>query len=226
MKRVGAFIWNNMTMLDVLGPHQLLGFQPDFEVFTVAATRDPIVTDTGVTITPDHSVLDAPPVDIVLTGGGADPSREMSDPDVMDWFRKNGENADWVTSVCSGSLILAAAGLLDGYRATTHWSHYDDLALWPAIDVVRDQRVVLDRNRMTAGGVTAGIDFALHLITAVSGEESSARTQLLMEYDPAPPTDFGHPRNCPPEMVAGVVEMLRPLRGGLDAFLANQTTAK
>jgi cyclohexyl-isocyanide hydratase len=146
----------------------------------------------------------------------------MSDPDVMDWFRKNGANADWVTSVCSGSLILAAAGLLDGYRATTHWSHYDDLASWPAVEVVRDQRVVLDRNRMTAGGVTAGIDFALHLIAEIADADSAARTQLLMEYDPAPPTNFGHPRRCPPEMVTGVLEMLRPMRGGLDAFLSNK----
>jgi cyclohexyl-isocyanide hydratase len=115
---------------------------------------------------------------------------------------------------------LAEAGLLDGYRATTHWSHYDDFAHYPAVQMVRNERVVVDRNRMTAGGVTAGIDFALHFVGAVADPDSAAIMQLLLEYDPAPPTNFGHPRSAPPELVARTEALLKPMRGGLDGFLA------
>jgi transcriptional regulator GlxA family with amidase domain len=220
MKRIGAFIYNNMTMLDVLGPHQILGFHPDFEIVTIAATKDPIVTDTGIRIVPDHDVHSAPDVDIVLTGGAADPSREMGDPAVMEWFRKAGEQAQWVTSVCTGSLILAEAGLLDGYRAATHWGYYGDLARYPEVIAATESRVVVDRNRMTAGGVTAGIDLAFRLITETSGPDQAAAMQLLVEYDPQPTGPFGHPRSAPPELVAGVAEMVGPMRTNLDAFMA------
>jgi cyclohexyl-isocyanide hydratase len=219
VKRVGAYIYNGMTMLDVLAPHQILGLHPDFEVVTIAATKEPIVTDTGVRILPDHDVTSAPDVDIVLTGGCADPSREMADPAVMEWFRKAGAQAEWVTSVCTGALILAEAGLLDGYRAATHWGYYGYLARYPEI-IPSDERVVVDRNRMTAGGVTAGIDFAFRFIAETAGPESAAAMQLLAEYDPQPPGPFGNPRSAPPELVAGVAEMVGPMRTGLDAFLA------
>jgi transcriptional regulator GlxA family with amidase domain len=219
MKRVGAYIYNDMTMLDVLAPHQILGLHPDFEVVTVAATMDPIRTDTGVVITPDFDVHSAPDVDVVLVGGCVDPSPEMADPAVMDWFRKAGEQAQWVTSVCTGALILAEAGLLDGYRAITHWGYVGDLGHYPQIELTQE-RVVVDRNRITAGGVTAGIDFAFRLIAETSGAQSAAAMQLLVEYDPQPPGPFGHPRSAPPELIAGVAEMVRPMRSGLDAFLA------
>ncbi|MGQ0466193.1 MAG: DJ-1/PfpI family protein [Sporichthyaceae bacterium] len=219
MRRVGAFIYEQMTMLDVLGPHQLLGVHPEFELVTIAATTDPIKTDTGVTIVPDFSVHNAPDVDIVMTGGAADVSGPMSDPAVMDWFRKAGERAEYVTSVCSGSLILAEAGLLDGYSATTHWAYLPYFANYPQI-TPSPERVVHDRDRITAGGVTSGIDFALTLIAELHGPDAAAAVQLITEYDPAPPFNFGHPRNAPPELIAAVGEMLGPAAVPMDEFFA------
>lgn len=221
MKRVGAFIFEQMTMLDVLAPHQLLGLHPEFELITVAATRDPITTDTGLKIIPDYSVHDAPEVDIVLTGGAGDVTGPMSDPAVLDWFRKAGENAEWVTSVCSGSLILAEAGLLDGYKAATHWAFMPYFAQYPEITPSED-RVCQDRNRITAGGVTAGIDFALTFLNTAVGPEAGAFVQLVTQYDPMPPTNFGHPRTAPPELVGAVGEMLAPYAQSMENFFANK----
>lgn len=203
----------------MLAPHQLLGFHPEFEVVTIAASTDPITTDTGLKIIPDYSVHNAPDVDIVLTGGAGDVTGPMSNPAVLDWFRKAGENAEWVTSVCSGSLILAEAGLLDGYTATTHWAYLGYLESYPEIAVV-DERVVRDRNRMTAGGVTAGIDFALTFLNTAVGPEAGAFVQLVTQYDPMPPTSCGHPRSAPPELVAAVGEMLAPVAAVIDDFYA------
>lgn len=220
MKRVGAFIFEQMTMLDVLAPHQLLGLHPEFELITVAASKDPITTDTGLKIIPDYSVHDAPEVDIVLTGGAGDVTGPLGDPATLEWFRKAGENAEWVTSVCSGALILAEAGLLDGYEATTHWAYLPYLeAQYPQVKV-RDERVLQDRNRITAGGVTSGIDFALTFLTAVAGPEAAGAVQLIVQYQPMPPMGFGHPSSCPPELIGAVGEMLAPYAEGLNAFYA------
>lgn len=222
MKRVGAFIFEQMTMLDVLAPHQLLGLHPDFELITVAAGTDPITTDTGLKIVPDYSVHSAPEVDIVLTGGAGDVTGPMSNPAVLEWFSKAGENAEWVTSVCSGSLILAEAGLLDGYEATTHWAYLPYLEKhYPEIKV-RDERVLQDRNRITAGGVTSGIDFALTFLNTAVGPEAGAFVQLVTQYEPMPPTAFGHPRTAPPELVGAVGQMLAPYAETMDNFFASK----
>jgi len=139
----------------------------------------------------------------------------------MSWFRKVGERAEYVTSVCTGALFLAEAGLLDGYRATTHWAYVDDFLNYPEITFTED-RVVRDRNRITGGGVTAGIDFALTLIAEIADPQTSAAMQLLCEYDPQPPTNFGHPRTAPPELVSAVAAMCIPMRVPLDAFYAGK----
>jgi cyclohexyl-isocyanide hydratase len=218
-KRIGVYIYENMTMLDVFGPMQFLAFVPDVELVTIAVTENPITTDAGIRVTPNYSVATAPDLDILLVGGAADPSRELADAEVMSWFRKAGEQAEYVTSVCTGALFLAEAGLLDGYQATTHWAYLDDLGHYP-IEIVRDQRVVRDRNRITGGGVTAGIDFALTLISEFADPQTAAAMQLLCEYDPQPPMNCGHPRTAPPELVNAVAEMCGPLRTDLDAFYA------
>lgn len=220
-KRIGVYIYENMTMLDVFGPMQFLAYVPDVELVTIAATENPITTDSGVRVTPNHSIANAPDIDILLVGGAADPSRELADAEVMSWFRKAGEQAEYVTSVCTGALFLAEAGLLDGYRATTHWAYLEDLAHYP-IEIVRDARVVHDRNRITGGGVTAGIDFALELISEFADPQTAAAMQLLCEYDPQPAMNFGHPRSAPPELVTAVAEMCGPLRADLDAFYATK----
>jgi cyclohexyl-isocyanide hydratase len=199
--RIGIFSYPNMTMLDVLGPHQTLGVCPGLEVFTFARTRDPPVTDTGLTIVPDHGFGDLPASDVLLVGGGPNPYPEMSDPEVLATLAGVGAQARYVTSVCTGALILAAAGLLDGNRANTHWAAREVLAAYPGVELA-DGRVVVDRNRITGGGVTAGIDLALSLIGILVDDKTAAFVQLILEYNPAPPYDTGHPDTAPAELVA------------------------
>ncbi|MDX6538678.1 MAG: cyclohexyl-isocyanide hydratase [Gaiellales bacterium] len=219
MKTVGVYIWPNMTALDVLGPQQILGFVPDFDVITVAKSMDPVVTDTKIRILPDHDFASCPPLDIVLVGGGVDPSAEMRDEAVLSWLRQQGGGAEYVTSVCTGALILAEAGLLDGYKATTHWAHKEHLAGYPKVELA-EGRVVTDRNRITGGGVTAGIDFGFSLVAETAGPEVAAALQLLGEYAPQPPTPFGNPDAAPPELVAAVRAQTAELSPGLTEFFA------
>lgn len=200
MTTVGIYIWPNMTMLDVLGPHQALGVVPGIEVFTFARGKEPLVTDSGLTILPDHDLTDVPDCDVLLVGGGPNPYPEMQDPAVIATLARLGAQAGYVTSVCTGALLLAEAGLLDGYRANTHWSARELLAAYPGVELA-DGRVVVDRNRVTGGGVTAGIDFALTLIGILIDEQTAAFVQLVLEYDPAPPFNTGHPDVAPPELV-------------------------
>jgi transcriptional regulator GlxA family with amidase domain len=220
MKRVAAYLYPQMTQLDVLGPQQFLGLVPDWEVVTVAKTKAPLVTDTGIRILPDYDLADCPAVDILLVGGAADTTVVMRDPDVMAWFAKTGAAAEYVTSVCTGALILAEAGLLDGYKATTHWAYLKELGTYP-IEVSSD-RVVRDRNRITAGGVTAGIDFALTLIADLVSPELAAALQLMTQYDPEPPTPYGVPEKAPAELVAEVKAQLAEMCAPVDQFFAEK----
>lgn len=198
--RIGIYFYPDMTQLDALGPHQALGLCPGLEVFTFARTADPLITDSGLTITPDYGFDDMPACDVLLVGGTANPHPEMTDPAVLSTLARVGSQARYVTSVCTGSLILAAAGLLDGYRAATHWAYREVLAGYPGVERA-DDRVVIDRDRITGGGVTAGIDFALSLIGILVDEQTAQLVQLLMEYNPAPPYNAGHPDVAPPELV-------------------------
>jgi transcriptional regulator GlxA family with amidase domain len=227
MRTIGVYLYQNMTMLDVLGPQQFLGMVPEFEVVTVAKSTEPVVTDTKIRLLPDHDFTSCPPLDILLVGGAADTSAEMSDDDVMAWFKKVGESAEYVTSVCTGALILAEAGLLDGYQATTHWAYKEQLASYPEISVAAG-RVVTDRNRITGGGVTAGIDFGLTLISQLVSPETAAALQLIGEYDPQPPTPCGSPETSPPELVAAVRAMAAEMAPAMGEFFAakEQRTAR
>jgi cyclohexyl-isocyanide hydratase len=220
MRTIGVYLYQNMTMLDVLGPHQFLGLVPEFELVTVAKSKDPVVTDTKVRLLPDHDFTSCPPLDVLLVGGTADPSAQMKDKDVMAWLKNVGQSAEYVTSVCTGALILAEAGLLDGYKTTTHWAYKEALAThYPEVEVT-EGRVVTDRNRVTGGGVTAGIDFGLTLIAQLVSPEVAASLQLATEYDPHPPTPFGSPASSPPELVAAVKAQAVELTEDLAEFLA------
>ena len=221
MKTIGVYIWPNMTALDVLGPQQILGFVPEFDVITVAKSKDPVVSDTKLRILPDHDIATCPPIDILLVGGGIDPSRVMQDDAVMSWFRETGQSAEYVTSVCTGALILAEAGLLDGYKATTHWAFKEQLSTYPDVEVA-EGRVVSDRNRITGGGVTAGIDFAFALISQILTPEVAAGLQLMGEYDPQPATPFGSPEHAPAEMVAAVQQQFDEMTPALSEFFATK----
>ena len=221
MKTIGIYLWPNMTSLDVLGPHQFFGYVPEFNVVTVAKTMDPVVTDTKIRLLPDHDFSTCPPVDILLVGGGIDPSEQLRDDAVLSWVRATGEAAEYVTSTCTGALILAEAGLLDGYKATTHWAYTRQLASYPGVEPAMG-RIVTDRNRMTCVGVTASIDFALALISQLVSPEVAAGLQLMAEYDPQPPTPFGNPETAPPELVAAMQAQAEEWAPGLTEFFATK----
>lgn len=189
-----------MTQLDMTGPAQFLSRLPGASVHYVAGSLDPLPTDAGFAIVPTATYPQVPAPDIVCVPGGVGVASVMDDEAAMAWLRQAGSTATWVTSVCTGALILGAAGLLEGYKATTHWAWHHHLALFGAEPV--HARTVVDRNRVTGGGVTAGIDFALVLIARVAGEEVARAIQLGFEYDPAPPFDAGSPEKAGPGLVA------------------------
>ena len=190
----------DMTQLDMTGPAQFLARLPGASVHYVAGSLDPLPTDAGFSIVPTATYADVPAPDIVCVPGGIGVASVMNDDAAMAWLAQAGSSATWVTSVCTGALILGAAGLLKGYKATTHWAWHHHLARFGA-EPVR-ARTVVDRNRVTGGGVTAGIDFALTLIAAVAGEDVAKAIQLGFEYDPAPPFDAGSPEKAGADLVA------------------------
>ena len=197
---VAFLLFPNVTQLDLTGPAQVLSRLGNVTLDLVWKDRDPVRTDAGFAIVPTATFAEVPRADILCVPGGMGVTEVIADDTAMAWVRAAGAEARWVTSVCTGSLILGAAGLLKGYRAATHWSWREYLAMFGAEMV--PERVVVDRNRVTGGGVTAGIDFALTLMAEVRGAEFAKAVQLSLEYDPAPPFDAGSPEKAGPELVA------------------------
>lgn len=189
--RVAFLLFPNVTQLDLTGPAQVLSRLGKVTIDLVARDLAPVPTDAGFALLPTATFGEAVPPDILCIPGGFGVNDAIEDKAVMAWVGAAAERAAWVTSVCTGSLLLGAAGLLRGYRATCHWASHHHLAAFGAIPV--EQRVVFDRNRVTGGGVTAGIDFALALTAAIRGEDHARLVQLSLEYDPAPPFDSGSP---------------------------------
>jgi len=204
---VAMLLYPGMTLLDTLGPQAVLADSAD--VHLVWKTRDLIVSDNGVGILPTTTFDECPKdLDVLFVGGG--PGVDvMRDPECIAFLRDRGARAKYITSVCNGSLVLGAAGLLNGYDATCHWALRDALPLFGAKPV--DARVVVDRNRITGGGVTAGIDFGLTLLATLLGEPIAKLAQLALEYDPHPPFDAGTPQNAGPDVVAKAAQWLAPL---------------
>lgn len=196
---IGMLLYPGFTLLDLAGPQSALGMHGRTLLFW--KTLDPVPTDSGISINPTHSFADAPAaLDVLFVPGGFGTNDAMKDAAIVDFLAEAGKTARYVTSVCSGSLLLGMAGLLDGYRAATHWAVYDIL---DALGVeAGHERVVVDRNRFTGGGVTAGIDFGLTLLAELRGEQVAKVTQLAMEYDPKPPFNTGHPDVAGPELTA------------------------
>lgn len=197
---VAFLLFPNVTQLDLTGPAQVLSRLGNVTLDLVWKDRDPVATDAGFAIVPTATFAEASSADILCIPGGMGVTEVIADDAAMAWVRAVGAEARWVTSVCTGSLILGAAGLLKGYRAATHWSWREYLAMFGAEMV--PERVVVDRNRVTGGGVTAGIDFALTLMAEVRGAQFAKAVQLSLEYDPAPPFDAGSPEKAGPELVA------------------------
>ena len=202
--RVVFLVYSNVTQLDLTGPAQVLSRIGEAKIDLVWKMRDPVQTDSGFALLPTATFDEVREADILCVPGGFGCIDVMQDDAALAWVRAVGESAQWVTSVCTGSLILGAAGLLRGYRATSHWAWRDYLGLFGAEPVA--ERVVFDRNRVTGGGVTAGIDFALALVAAIEGEENARAIQLGLEYDPHPPFDSGTPDKAGEDLVRRVHE--------------------
>jgi cyclohexyl-isocyanide hydratase len=212
---IGMLLYPGLTQLDLTGPFELMHRIPDAKVHLLWKTRDPITSDSGMTFVPSMTLRECPPLDVVFVPGGDGQVPLMADPEVLGFLRDHGARARYVTSVCTGSLLLGAAGLLKGYQATSHWAFVELLPLFGAVPT--DGRVVIDRNRITGGGVTAGIDFGLTLVSEICGEQVAKEIQLGLEYDPAPPFRCGHPSVADAAMVASVKKRLRSLVTGMQA---------
>jgi cyclohexyl-isocyanide hydratase len=188
---IGLLIFPRLTQLDMTGPYEVLARLPNTKVHLVAHTLDPVKTDRGMMIVPTVIYADCPQLDVVMVPGGPGQQDLMEDGVVLDFLRRQARGAKYVTSVCTGSLVLGAAGLLRGKRATCHWAAIDHLTPLGAIPV--SERVVVDGNIVTGAGVASGIDFALTLAAILEGEEVARQIQLGIEYDPAPPFNSGSP---------------------------------
>jgi cyclohexyl-isocyanide hydratase len=188
---IGMLLYPGVTQLDLTGPYEVLSRIDGARVHLLWKDTAPVASDSGMRILPELSLRDAPALNIVFVPGGPGQIALMDDEEVLAFLRSTSASARYVTSVCTGSLVLAAAGLLQGYRAACHWMWRGELARL-GVEVSTD-RVVIDRNRVTGGGITAGIDFALALAAELAGPDEAQRIQLQMEYNPAPPFDSGSP---------------------------------
>ena len=205
--KITMLIYPGMTALDFMGPAQVWAYWPGAEVQTVWKTVEPISTDSAAVYLPNTDFAGAfeQPDILFVPGGTAGTFALMEDEKVLGFLREKGAGAEWVTSVCTGALVLGAAGLLQGHRATTHWSALDMLPTFGA-ETVRE-RWVIDRGRATGGGVTAGIDFGLALMTDIAGEDVARTIQLAIEYSPAPPYASGTPEEAGEEITEAVKTM-------------------
>lgn len=206
---IGMLIFPRLTQLDMTGPYEVLARLPNTKVLLVAHTMAPVKTDRGMEIVPTTTLADCPQLDLVMVPGGPGQQELMEDTAVLAFLQAQARGAKYVTSVCTGSLVLGAAGLLRGKRATCHWAAIDHLKPLGAIPV--SERVVTDGNIITGAGVASGIDFALAVAAVLEGEEVAKQIQLQIEYDPAPPFNSGSPKTAS-------AETLTLLRGRLAAL--------
>jgi cyclohexyl-isocyanide hydratase len=206
---IGMLIFPRLTQLDMTGPYEVLARLPNTTVHLVAHSLDPVKTDRGMMIVPSVTYSNCPQLDVVMVPGGPGQQDLMEDSGVIEFLRRQAGRAKYVTSVCTGSLVLGAAGLLKGKRATCHWAAIEHLAPLGAIAV--HERVVVDGNIVTGAGVASGIDFALALAAILEGEAVAREIQLQIEYDPAPPFNSGSPRTASSETTEAVRRKLAPL---------------
>lgn len=200
--RTGLLLFPRLTQLDMTGPFEVFTRVPGNEAHLLWKSLDPVQADSGLGLLPTTTFVDCPPLDVICVPGGPGVLALMEDAEVLDFLRRMAEKARYVTSVCTGSLVLGAAGLLKGRRATSHWMSHDFLRAFGAEPVA--ERVVVDGNVITGGGVTAGIDFALMIAAELRGEDVAQEIQLAIEYDPQPPFRAGSPRTADPALVERV----------------------
>ncbi|MDI3307441.1 MAG: DJ-1/PfpI family protein [Acetobacteraceae bacterium] len=215
---IGLLLFPRLTQLDLTGPFEVFSRLPDARVRLLWKTTDPVRADTGLGLLPDTALAECPQLDVVCVPGGPGIAAMMEDAEVLDFLRRQAAGARYVASVCTGALVLGAAGLLRGRRATTHWASHDFLAALGATPV--QARVVRDGDLFTGGGVTAGIDFALTIAAEIAGAEVAQAIQLQIEYAPAPPFDAGRPETAPAEVLAAAQRRGAGMRAEREALVA------
>ncbi len=201
--QIGLLLFPNVTQLDLTGPYEVFTKFPDAKTHLVWKDREPVTAGGGIQIVPTTTFGECPPLDLICVPGGSGVNALLNDGRVLDFVKRQAKGARYVTSVCTGALVLGAAGLLQGKRATTHWMSREMLPAFGATPVA--ERVVIDGNVITGGGVTAGIDFALVVAAQAFGEDVAKSIQLNIEYDPHPPFDAGAPERAG----SALVEKLR-----------------
>ena len=208
--QIGLLIFPKVTQLDLTGPVQVFSSVPGARLHLLWKRIEPVPSDSVLTLTPTTTFAECPQCDVICVPGGFGTDEMVNDEEVLAFLRRQAASAKYVTSVCTGSLVLGAAGLVKGYRAATHWSAREHLAAFGAIP--SNERVCVDRNRVTGGGVTAGIDFALTLVSLLVGRTTAEAIQLRLEYNPAPPFNAGSPDTAPAEVLALMKERVAPFQ--------------
>ena len=211
---IGFLIYPGVVQLDVMGAYQVLAFPPNSNIHLIWKTLDPIASNEGLVITPTATFNDCPQLDVIcVPGGGIGQVEVMQDDEVLNFLQQTSKTAKYITSVCTGSLILAKANLLQNYQATCHWAFKEHLAAL-GVEVIND-RIVIDRNCITGAGVTSGIDFGLILVSLLWGDDMAKMTQLMMEYAPQPPFNAGSPETAAKPLVESLTKLGSPL---IEAF--------
>jgi cyclohexyl-isocyanide hydratase len=208
--RIGLLAFPAMTQLDLTGPLQVFASLPGADVRVLWKTLEPIRTQGGLRLLPDTALAECPHLDVICVPGGPGVADLMDDEAILSFLRTRAETARFVGSICTGALVLGAAGVLRGKRATTHWAWTDLLVPLGAIPAAG--RVVRDGKIFSGGGVTAGIDFALTIVAELAGRKAAESIQLAIEYAPAPPFDAGHPDTARPELVAAARSRMADVR--------------
>jgi cyclohexyl-isocyanide hydratase len=213
---IGLLLFPRLTQLDLTGPLQVFSSLPGATVHLIWKRIEPVPSDTPLSLLPTVTYADCPQLDVICVPGGGGVDNLVGDEETLAFIRRQAEGARYVTSVCTGALVLGAAGLLQGYKAATHWAAMDYLAEFGAIPT--KTRVCIDRNRVTGGGVTAGIDFGLTLAAMLTDRPTAEAIQLGIEYNPAPPFDAGSPDTAPAEVVAAVGARMAARTGRREAM--------
>jgi cyclohexyl-isocyanide hydratase len=220
---IGFLLLPRLTQLDLTGPYEIFARMPGARVHLLWKSREPVRSDRGLAILPTDTLADCPPLDLLCVPGGPGVNPLLGDAEVLDFLRRTAARARYVTSVCTGSLVLGAAGLLRGRRAASHWRARDFLRDFGAEPV--DERVVVDGNVITGGGVTAGIDFALAVVAALRGRAVAEAIQLQVEYDPDPPFAAGSPAGAPAAVLAQVTAQTEAMQRERAALVAQAAAA-
>jgi cyclohexyl-isocyanide hydratase len=208
--QIGLLVFPKVTQLDLTGPVQVFSSVPGANLHLIWKHIEPVPSDSVLVLTPTTTFADCPQLDVICVPGGVGSDDLLNDEETLAFLRRQAEDAKFITSVCTGSLVLGAAGLLKGFRAATHWTAMDNLSAFGAVPT--KTRVCIDRNRITGGGVTAGIDFALTLVSKLVDEKTAQAIQLRLEYNPAPPFNSGSPENAPADVLALIQERIAPFK--------------